>query len=214
MKHWMVPPEWMGETAFLLGCGPSLNDVPVERLRGRIIAINDAYLKAPWADVLYFCDLPWWRKNQHEVREVFRGRRIVTMINFIPGVHTLRCTGEEGLDTDPGALRSGLNGGFQAIHLAYHFGAKRIVLLGYDMRAVLPVGRESQNENKLVHWRPRTGDNAARQEHLMRTRMLPKFNSLTAPLAAAGVQVVNCTPGSALRVWPQVPLSEVLAWQG
>ena len=57
MSYWSIPPEWTGETAFLLGGGPSLKGFNAECLRGRrVIAINNSWELAPWADVLYFCD--------------------------------------------------------------------------------------------------------------------------------------------------------------
>jgi hypothetical protein len=34
--------------------------------------------------------------------------------------------------------------------------------------------------------------------------MLPKFKTLADPLAAAGVHVINASPGSALKIWPIV----------
>jgi hypothetical protein len=40
--------------------------------------------------------------------------------------------------------------------------------------------------------------------------MLPKFPSLVTPLQQAGVQVFNCTPDSALKVFPFLALKEAL----
>jgi hypothetical protein len=42
-------------------------------------------------------------------------------------------------------------------------------------------------------------------------KMLQAFPTLVAPLAARGVEVVNCTPTTALRTFPQRPLHECLA---
>lgn len=197
-----VSPEWDGETAFLLGCGPSLCVDDVDRLRGRrVIAINDAYLLAPWAEYLYFCDQSWWDQNRDQVEEIFYGRRIVTLRNEIDGVSRLRCSGVDGLETDPGAIRHGCNSGYQAINFAYHLGAKLIVLLGYDMRV----------DGDKLHWRQRQGMQTADGFHrTLRHAMLPKFASLVEPLRNARVDVINCTPGSVLRYWPILSLKEVL----
>src|SRR5690349_3855481 len=50
-----------------MATGPSLTRDVVTRVAAakvfggaRVIAINDAYLMAPWADVLYFADPRWW----------------------------------------------------------------------------------------------------------------------------------------------------------
>jgi len=200
--HWTVTPEWYQGTAFILGCGPSLRNADVSSLRsvGYVIAVNDSYLLAPWADVLYFCDKKWWTANQDTVMSTFTGRWIVTLDECYHGVKTLRNMGVEGLETDPGGLRHGSNSGYQAIGLAYHLGVSQIVLLGFDMRC----------DGDRVHWRDRAKDNADAQARVMSTVMLPKFNSLVAPLRDAGVQVWNCTPDSALRCWPHRLLADVV----
>jgi hypothetical protein len=203
MHHWMVPPEWAGETAFLIGCGPSLKGMDLAPLadHGRVIAINDSFLLAPQADVLYFCDLKWWKGRKEQVAERFKGRYIVTLGNMVPGVCSLRCTGPSGLETDPGGLRHGSNSGYQAINLAYHFGASRIVLLGYDMRV----------SNGDLHWNPRPErQDADSFQRTLQNVMLPRFQTLVAPLRDAGVEVLNCTPGSALECWPKMDLWEML----
>ncbi len=206
MSYWSVPPEWTGETAYILGCGPSLRgfDARVLRGRGRVIAINDSFRLAPWADVLYACDLRWWQTRREAIQAIWQGRRMVTLENQIDGVLRLRNSGEDGLETDPGALRTGKNSGYQAIGLAYHFGASRIVLLGFDMH-VSPRGE--------MHWNDRPEVQTPGGFASTLRLMLPKFDTLREPLATAGVQVVNVTPGSALRTWPMVQLVDVLDWR-
>jgi hypothetical protein len=57
----ILEPVWAGETAVLVASGPSLCPSDVDRVRGRarVIAVNDGYRLAPWADVLYACDRRW-----------------------------------------------------------------------------------------------------------------------------------------------------------
>src|SRR3990172_12311352 len=127
--NWIVPPIWTGEDAFILAGGPSLGNVDLGPLADRhVIVINDSYRLASWAECLYFADLKWWQRSREDVMENFKGQYIVTVAKLDePGVKRLRVTGQIGLDADPSALRHGSNSGYQAIHLAYHFGAKRIV---------------------------------------------------------------------------------------
>lgn len=197
-----IPRLWASETAFLLACGPSLRGFDASVLRGRrVIAINDSYQLAPWADVLYACDARWWETRAAGVAKTWQGGMRVTLENRIPGVLRMRNTGEAGLETQPDGLRHGKNSGYQAIGLAYHLGAARIVLLGYDMR----LGARSE-----LHWnhRPERQTEAGFARTL--SLMLPLFDTLAEPLAVAGVEVLNATPGSALRVWPMVRLVDVL----
>ncbi len=206
----MIHPEWVGETCFILGGGPSLLDVPIWRLRqlksyGRVIVINDSYRLVPDADVLYFCDAHWWQARNRDVEATFTGRKIITMVgngNSISDVISLRNTGATGLETDPGAIRHGHNSGYAAINVAAHFGCRQIVLLGYDMHVA----------GTHTHWhdtpvRPVPPDMFERS---LQRDMLPNFNTLKAPLEKAGVRVVNSTPASALTLWPYVPLKQVL----
>jgi hypothetical protein len=94
------------------------------------------------------------------------------------------------------------NSGYQAINLAVHLGAKRILLLGYDMHAPL-VGR--RREDALVR-RPPGRHEPGRLRHIM----LPHFESLPPARWKAGVEVINCTPGSALQVFPRSAIEEAL----
>ncbi len=190
----MIDPIWRGETVFILGCGPSLAQSDVDLLQGhRVIAINDSFLMGPWADVLYGCDARWWRTREQRIKQVWEGGMRITLENDIPGVFRMRNTGDSGLETSPDGLRNGKNSGYQAINLAYHFGVSKIVLLGYDMK----LGKHGE-----LHWnaRPELQTQAGFARTL--SLMLPLFDTLVEPLATAGVQVVNATPGSALRAWP------------
>lgn len=195
MTYWPVPPEWTGDTCVILGGGPSLASVDFRALHRtgyRVIAINDAFRWAQWADVLYFCDQRWWDKRSQEACAAFTGKHIITLENRIYGVRRMRNTGELGLETDPAGLRHGHNSGFQAINLAVHFGVSRIILCGYDMRA------RGEQTHAIDGVR---SQNAADFDRLLHDTMLPAFDSLVDPLAAAGVEVRNITPGSRLRHW-------------
>lgn len=193
-----IHPLWRGETCYILACGPSLRGFDASVLRGRrVIAVNDSILLAPWADVLYACDARWWQ-TRAAVIAGYGGLR-VTLENQIPGVLRLRNAGVDGLETEPDGLRHGHNSGYQAIGLAYHMGATRIVLLGYDMHT-----------GGGLHWNDRPERQTAAGFSRTLALMMPVFDTLAAPLAVAGVDVLNATPGSALRTWPGVELADVL----
>ncbi len=201
-----MPRLWPGATFACLGGGPSLSLEQVEALRRRVrvIAINDAWRLAPWAEVLYACDGRWWRK--HGGVPSFAGLK-VTLSNSAaqvaawPEIEVLENTGTEGLETQPHGLRTGRNGGYQAINLAVHLGARRILLLGYDMKPAAD-GR--------THWFGDHQDWPTRPS-LFRDVFLPQFEGLAHALDAIGVAVVNCTPGSALETFTKAPLEQALA---
>jgi hypothetical protein len=203
MSYWSVPPIWQGHTVFILGCGPSLRGFDPTHIRGLgpVIVINDSFELIPYADCLYFCDRKWWISREEKVRRTFHGSCMVTLESQITGVHALRCSGQDGLELDPTALRTGSNSGYQAINLAVHFGAKKIILLGYDMRV----------DGHQMHWniRPERQQPTTFQQTL--NVMNAYFPTLKEPLEQLGITVINANPLSWLKVWPQQPLHEIVA---
>lgn len=208
MKHyWTAPELWPGETCVLIGGGPSLTAAQVEACRGRVraIAINDAYRLAPWADALYFCDCKWWQWHHKKLAD-WKGL-IVRMQGGMhdfgdPRIKVLRNLDEKrGLAERRDGLHNGQNSGYQAINLAVHFGAKRILLLGYDMQGVL------EGPRVKTHW---FGDHPGGTNPIVYEKMLPHFESLPPLLEKRGIEVINCTPGSALRVFPMRSIERAL----
>lgn len=191
-----VPKLWAGETAVCIGGGSSLTRDDVEYCRGkaRVVAVNDAYRLAPWADVLYAADASWW--YWHKGVPSFTGPKYTldTSARY-KGLTILENMGLEGLETDPRGLRNGRNGGYQAIGLAYHLGITRILLLGYDMH-----GGHWFGDHPGGHHRQPSPFNA----------FIRYFATIARPLEAAGVEVINCTLGSRLACFPKRPLREVL----
>ena len=77
-SYWTVPREWPGETAFIVGGGPSVLGQNLEALRGRrVIVINSSVYAVPWADICYFGDWRWWNENRAAVAS-FAGRVVTT----------------------------------------------------------------------------------------------------------------------------------------
>lgn len=188
---------WPGETVVCIATGPSLTheDVASVRGRARVIAVNDAYQLAPWADCLYAADGKWWR--WHQGVPGFAGLKFsinerADQNRSKLGAVILKNAGRRGLSLSPTGLTTGSNSGYQAINLAVHFGAQRIVLLGYDMR-----GRHFFGEHPDKTVPPFD-------------RSIAAFATLVAPLALLGVEVVNCTPNSALTCFPTASLRECL----
>jgi len=202
-RWWTIPRNWEGETVFIIAGGPSLIgfDLDPIRDRGRVIAINVSYQLYPEADLLYFCDRSWWSAFGKDVKRSFAGQ-ILTMDNpRIEGVHSVRKGPQLGLSDKPDTLCHGSNSGYQAINAAFLFGAKRIVLLGYDMHT---------DEFGRTHFHVGYGISANAYERRCKLGFLPTFPYLKEPLEKAGVEVINCTPGSHLTVFPRRPLKFVL----
>lgn len=223
-----ILPGWAGRTAVLLGGGPSLTLEQVEKVsrvhqegRCRAIAINDAYLVAPWCDLCYFADSGWheWQTKgiakpllkltAEQVRErfaAFAGQKcsIQNSGDNIkdPAVHILRNATFPihglGLSADTGALITGRHSGFQALNLAILAGAKKVILLGFDGRP----GVDGKN-----HW---FGEHPVPTQTAVWEQMRKAMSAAEGSILAAGVRVINCSPSSAIDSFPKMALEEAL----
>lgn len=208
---WTVPRDWEGETAAVLASGPSMSAEVAETVRGkcRVIAVSNQAIAheangvkypalAPWADVLYSADSKWWLHHAKEAL-AFKGHK-VTIRNALPidEVMYLEYSSKIPFDPSPSHLVSGGNSGYQAVHLAAHFGVSRILMCGFDMKEV----------NRKKHW---FGDHPQRLNTAQNyRRWIANFEALYRALSERGIEVINCTHGSALAFIPYVPLSEAI----
>lgn len=212
---------WEGESAVCIGGGPSLTAEAVEATRGRarVVAVNDSYLIAPWADVCYFADSRWWQWHTdgiakawpwakfepHQVKRLFAsfaGQKVsienTGMLIADAEVAILHNRGSDKLCEEQNGLNTGSNSGYQAINLCVLAGAKRILLLGYDMR--FEAGRShSHNGHPL------------KMPEQVYSLYASRFDSMKPQLARLGVEIVNCSPGSAIKAFRRGDLEQELA---
>lgn len=193
---WKVPPMWKGRTVAILASGPSMSPSVISRVVAAglpAIVINNSWRLHPKAEVLYAADQIWWETERPD----FQGLKVTAGDSNLPSdVHALRITGADGFDPDPECVRTGGNSGYAAVHLAAHAGASRILLFGFDMRP--------------GHWHgdhPRPLRNAPAETY---DRWVRRFAGLSEALKARGVEVINCTPGSALTCFPVANIAEAL----
>lgn len=211
LKAIELAPIWFGQTAVCIGGGPSLTQDQVDKVHGlRVIAINDAYKLAPWADILYACDAKWWKAHiNSRMMERFTGYKLqhyyasrVSNMSVTPpveGIDAILSSGGAGFDPEPNRIKHGGNSGYQALHVAMHLGAKHIILLGYDMHRDGGVG----------HWfgeHPFAG-HADAQRYVVWAQ---EFPALADAAKERGQNIYNCTPGSKLTCFDNWDLVELL----
>lgn len=165
----------------------------------RVLVVNCTHQLVPWADALYAGDLQWWERYHERTRE-FAGEKWTwneaAAVRF--GLRRVRRAEGEGLCRTRLQVNSGGNSGYQAVNLAYHFGARKVVLLGFDMHRKAGGHWHGEHEGML----------SAPANHLPVWRRA--FHRLAFDLRAEGVQVVNATEGTALECFPRMPLAEAL----
>lgn len=102
---------------------------------------------------------------------------------------------EPGLNESPHVINQGGNSGYQAIGLAYAWGAARVILLGYDM----------QRTGGKSHWH---GDHKGGLPNL--GPALATWPAKFEAIARQWPHVVNATRETALTCFPRVSLAEAL----
>lgn len=187
-----------------VAAGPSFSLEQTQAIRAasgwHVIVVNTSYQRLPDAHVLYAGDRAWWDVHLPRVREIFQGElwtqdRRTAHRN---GLHHIQHSNEPGLSFVRGRVHSGGNSGYVAIGLAYLFGAKRILLVGYDF----------QDTGGMSHWH---GDHPPQlnQDRPFKGWII-SMNSLAAALQEVGVEVINCSIETALTCYPRGDLAQCL----
>jgi len=207
----------MRDIAVILGAGPSLTRADADYLADLpafVIAINDLWRWAPWCDHLHACDVEWWERNE-EALELRCSKTVVEPMELLhgfprrgpgdatvlerladAGVEILKETGVEGYDPTPGCVRTGHNSGYQALHWSIQQGAKKIVLLGYDMGV--------SGERKRCH------DYGRALGAPNYVEWAGHFDALVEPARVLGVEIINCCERSLIQAFPKAELRDVV----
>ena len=101
----------------------------------------------------------------------------------------------EGLSFNPMIIHQGGNSGFQALNIAVLFGAARVLLLGFDLHGTHwhgrhPAGMNNPDQNNFDRWSK-------------------AFSEAVGDLKLANVEVINCSPGSALTCFPTARIQDL-----
>ena len=151
--------------------------------------------------MLYACDAKWW--DVHEGCPEFAGEKWSSHGDTNDKLETAEKYGlklVEGHHADTfgtGRVHYGSNSGFQAINLAILFGARRIILAGFDMH--------NRSGRHFFGDHPKGLLNNNRYENFV-----PAFEYAAKHLPE-GIEIVNATPGSAITCFPMVDLADALS---
>jgi len=208
--YWTPEPWWKGETFFVLASGPSLTREVCEKIRGQnAIVINASFRQAPWAPVWFFIDSSIYERYREFVK-VWPGE-VITMSRTAKRELNKRVKRVKG-SGDPTsaatvrfppvgseAIRHGRNSGQTAIGLGIALGGTRCGLLGFDCRVVDV--REHHHDDYV-------GTN--RDLDVYAREFAPGYAGWRAAALAAGVEIFNCTPGSAIKEFPFASVDRML----
>lgn len=200
-------PDWSGARCVIIASGPSASGAGVDRARGRakVIATNNSWKLAPWADMLYASDAIWWTVNggvpeftglkvsRHGGDPLPAGIRTVS-------VHQKTRAAEDDLIYAPGVIAGGGGSGYQSLNLAIQFGCKDIALVGLD--ATLAHGS---------HWHGDHGQGLKNPGDVTTEIWRDAMDRAGYSLAGSDIKVVNCSAVSTITAFPKTTLEDWLA---
>lgn len=198
-------PEYAGKPVIVVGGGPSLYGFDFEPYKDiPTIAVNQSCEVVPWSKYLLFADFRWFKWNEPLAR-AWPGKRVTVGIaaypDDVPVIRMIRVK-DGGLCTQPTEL-AGIDSGCLAVNLAFHLGASRIILLGFDS-GFGPRADGIANASH-VHDKHQVPTNDA----FYRDRYGPRLSGLCQRLRDVGVPVVRSTDRGRPDI-PYVPLPDAL----
>lgn len=227
---WQAPKIWEGATCFIVGGGPSLPkqfNVPEETINSviekrstpsvyspymealhdkHVIGVNNAYQIGSWLDVLFFGDCSWYLVHKQALAK-WPGLKVTCCPRFegknkekSEGIKFLKKDRRKGISKNSGTVCWNSNSGAAAISLAALFGATRIILLGFDM---------VMDEN-ASHWHGSHGRPGEKMRKPPFNRHLRGFPDIAADAKTLGIEIINCSPGSAIPDFTKKSIDEVL----
>lgn len=171
-----------------------------------VIGVNMAYQLGNWIDFCFFGDDAWFNLHREQLRE-FRGVKVSCApifdkpsyknkqekIKYVPQNRSRT----HGISDTPNTVSWNANSGAAAINLAYHFGATKIVLVGFDMK---------HNDAGNSHWH----NEYQVTKRAVFPRHLKGFPAIALDAERLGITILNASPDSAIDVFPRHSVEDIL----
>ena len=219
---WTIPKIWEGSDVWIIGGDPSVpgqfnipDSIVQKVIKGaspalyspymesihnkHVIGVNVAYLLGNWIDIVFFGDTNFWLKYQNDLAKFpnikvscHSGVAKFDWVKYVP--HDKNHT--KGITPHPNMVSWNENSGAAAISLAAHAGAKRIILLGFDMKL---------NGDKQ-HWHNIYKKSTSKRfyAHLL------GFKQIAIDARKLGIEIINASPDSAIQEFRKVSVKQLL----
>ena len=202
--------RFQGMTGVIVGTGPSLTDKQLKAVEHLPkFGVNNAFKLG--LDVHLACNWQWWDRYWDEIKDYPCDKwtpRKESAEKY--GINYIEERWEPGLSADKSYICAHHGSGPQIVNIALHYGIKKMILIGWDMKYPGKVtdkhytGKRhyfGEYPKELQHW-PRTGPNG---ELAGLIREMETINP-----SDYGIEIVNCTPNSAMTHFPFRSLSGYL----
>lgn len=229
----MIPKVWDNEEVWILGGGPSVAssfNIPEEVVKAvqlrlkpmsvygkyikalkskHVIGINVAYRIADWIDIIFMGDKGFLMNNRTSLKE-YPGMKVschsiaerpeYNWVKYVPKDGRK----PQGITSHPMRISWNLNSGAAAISLAVRLGAKRIILVGFDMN--VQEGRQhfhdEYNKGKVETDKQRRG--------LPFRRHLMGFPAIKIDVDKLGIEIINTSLNSSITQFKKIPVKDLL----
>ena len=215
----MINPIFKGETAIICCTGFSINQEIIDKCnlakeKGlvRLFGINLTYREFN-LDVLHACNseiydhyLPIDDKLRDGSFDKWTTRP--ELINKYSDVNYIEERWADGFSVDPEYIHAHHGSSPQIMNIASLYGIKKMLLIGFDMRYQGKVSNREYKEKRHYF-----GEYAPSMRHYPRTGQNGEFNGLieefkTIDPAKYNIEIINCTPNSALKHFPMGDLED------
>ena len=204
------------KTIACIATGPSITQQQVDIARDKgfdLFACNNGIFLAPDAKLLYAVNTAWWDHYWAGVKDL-PCEKWTTNFEAAEkyGLLWIAERNGYGLSTDPNVIHHGHGSGFSLVSMAHKKGADRIVLLGYDLKYAPDYDPKNRNPGStprhffdeypqsMQHW----------PSVQVRNGVHVELQQLYRNVAEQGlVEIINCTPGSALDAFPIMDIADV-----
>jgi hypothetical protein len=228
--NWKVPRMWEDADVWIIGGGPSIPrqfGIPDKLIQSvidgssppsvyspymsflhdkHVIGINVAYMLGNWVDMVFFGDGNFFLKHKEGLSK-YSGLRVscnpqTSKVDWVKYL-TRDPKHPKGISSNPSTVSWNCNSGAAAISVAANAGAKRIILLGFDMKL-------SNTNNQ--HWHDvykRGVIVGKRMNKLPFGRHLIGFADIAKDAKSRGIEIINACPDSAIEQFRRVSVNEL-----
>lgn len=200
--YWVPKEIWEGQDVYIIGGGPSLKTFDWNLLLDKnTIGCNSAFiLGAEICKICAFGDFKWWKHYKEDLKS-YKGMVVTNSprIARLPDKEILGVRRKgRGLSNDIYFLAWNGNTGAMAVNLALLLGARRVFLLGFDMKL---------SEKGRANWHDKRYERV-KADVYKRFMQGFRYAADDLPIKFPGREVINLTEDSLLDVFPKQSVLE------
>lgn len=168
-------------------------------------------------DVILGCNLKFWANYWNEIKE-YRCDKWCSHddieLEKYTGLKHIKGLWEPGISIDRNFIYAHHGSGPQVLNLAYHYGVRTFLLIGWDMRFPGKVTNRVYMEKRHYF-----GEDDCTKSHFPKTGPNGELTGLIQEMetivpADYDIQIINCTPDTAMKCFPCMELDTALEKYG